>query len=176
MPKRDYMNISMADFRRTVFAGLSADALNEDLRHVVRGRCDATPVGEIVEALGGPERIDLEIIVDAAEYGHVAAVEALLRVVPAAAAQDYFDRALIGLSVYDFGSPQEYFHIARLLLDHGADPEAYETRCRQLSGSSLAKSDIHALFCDIIDAREEARTRAWQAECAARKTAPPPKP
>lgn len=170
MPNRDYMSVE--DFRRAVFSGLSPAALNEDLKAAVRQRCAETPVRDIVAALGTPARIDLEIIVDAAEYGHVDAIEALVGIVPAPAAQDYFDRALIGLAVNDFASPQEYFKIAELLIAHGADPEAYETTCRQLAGSSVKKEQIHNLFCDVIDARETARELAWQAERHRRPSVP----
>lgn len=170
MPNRDFMSIE--DFRSAVLAGLSPAALNEDLKAAVRGRCRETPVRDIVAALGKPARIDLEIIVDAAEYGNVDVIEALVGVVPAQEAQDYFDRALIGLAVNDFASPQEYLKIAQTLIAHGADPEAYETTCRQLAGSSAKKEPIHSLFCDVIDAREAARDRAWQAELRQRAASP----
>jgi hypothetical protein len=170
MPNRDFMSIE--DFRSAVFSGLSPAALNEDLKAAVRDRCRQTPVRDIVAALGKPARIDLEIIVDAAEYGHVDVIEALVDVVPAQDAQDYFDRALIGLAVNDFASPQEYLKIAQTLIAHGADPEAYETTCRQLAGSSAKKEPIHALFCDVIEAREAARDAAWQAELRQRNPSP----
>ncbi|HRI77022.1 MAG TPA: hypothetical protein PLX33_08540 [Alphaproteobacteria bacterium] len=169
MPHRELPSIE--DFRRAVFAGLSTGALNDDLKYAVRTRCRETPVHEIVEALGSAARIDLEIIVDAAEFGHVRTIEALVGVVDAAEAQDYFDRALIGLSVNDFATPQEYLKIAKTLIAHGADPEAYETTCRQLSGSDIRKEHIHALFCDVIDARETARDTARQEEWSRRRAA-----
>ncbi len=174
MPNRDF--ISIADFRRAVFGGLSAHALNTELKQAVRERCQQTPVGELVKALGTAERIDLEVIVDAAEFGHVKVIEALVQVVPAEKAQDYFDRALIGLSVNDYASPQEYLAIARTLIDHGADPEAYETTCRQLSGCRAQKQEIHELFCDVIDTREAARDRAWQEEWNRSRAAKMPRP
>jgi uncharacterized RDD family membrane protein YckC len=170
MPNRDLMSIE--DFRSAVLAGLSPAALNEDLKTAVRARCRETPVRDIVAALGKPARIDLEIIVDAAEYGHVAVIDALVGLVPVQDAQDYFDRALIGLAVNDFASPQEYLRIAQTLIAHGANPEAYETTCRQLAGSSAKKERIHDLFCDVIDARAAARDQAWQAELRQRSAAP----
>jgi hypothetical protein len=174
MPKRDFNSASIEDFRRAVMCGLSPATLNEDLKQAVRSRCRATPVHEIVDALGSPARIDLEIIVDAAEYGHVDAVRALIGVVPAAAAQDYFDRALIGVAIYDIASEQEYLEIARDLIGHGANPEAYETTCRQLAGSSIRKEEIYELFCDVIEAQEDARNRAWRAESGAVSAIRPP--
>ena len=173
MPNRDFMSIN--DFRRAVFGGLSSRALNTELKQAVRERCQETPVGELVEALGCAERIDLEVIVDAAEFVHVKVIEALVQVVPAEEAQDYFDRALIGLSVNDYASPQEYLAIARTLIEHGADPEAYETTCRQVSGCSVQKQEIHELFCDVIDVREAARDRVWQQEWNQRRAASMPK-
>lgn len=170
MPKRELMSIE--EFRRAVFGGLSPAALNEDLKYAVRERCRATPVRDIVEALGDPARIDLEIIVDAAEYGRVDLIEALVGVVPAAAAQDYYDRALIGLAVNDYAAAQEYFSIAKTLIAHGADPEAYESTCRQLAAHSIGKQEIHALFCDVIDAREAERERQWQNEINSRHQRP----
>lgn len=174
MPNRDFMSI--ADFRRAVFGGLSTHALNTELKQAVRERCQQTPVGELVAALGSPARIDLEVIVDAAEFGHVKVIEALVQVVPAEQAQDYFDRALIGLSVNDYASPQEYLAIARTLIDHGADPEAYETTCRQISGCSVQKQEIHEFFCDVIDTREAARDQQWQEEWNRQRAARSPRP
>lgn len=167
MPNRELM--STEEFRRAVFSGLSPATLNEDLKYALRERCHATPVREIIEALGEPARIDLEIIVDAAEYGRVDMIEALVGVVPAGEAQDYYDRALIGLAVNDYASPQEYLAIAKTLIAHGADPEAYENTCRQIAGSSARKSEIHALFSDVIDAREAERDRQWQKELSRRQ-------
>lgn len=169
MPHRPLMTVK--EFRRIVLGGLSPATLNEDLKIALRERCRQTPVHEIVEALGSPSRINLELIVDAAEYGRTDVIEALVKAVPVEEAQDYFDRALIGVAVNDFASPQDYLQIAHMLINHGADPEAYENTCRQLCGASAAKEPIYELFCDVIEAREEARDRQWRAEFQKQKSA-----
>lgn len=171
MPNRPLMTVK--EFRRVVLGGLSPAALNEDLKIALRERCRETPVHEIVEALGSPARINLELIVDAAEYGRADMIEALVKAVPVEKAQDYFDRALIGVAVNDFATPQDYLRIAQVLIEHGADPEAYENTCRQLCGTSAAKEPLYTLFCDVIDAREAARDRMWQEEFKKQKSARP---
>ena len=139
--------------------GFSEATLNGKLKAEIRNRerPDAETVENIVKALGDAQRIDLEMIVDAAEFGHVAAVEALAAVVPVEEAQEYFDRALICVAVNDWAAPENYAAITKTLLAHGANPEAYETKCRQLANNCMKKEEVYALLCAEIDAREEMR-------------------
>lgn len=157
MPNRKL--ISIEEYRSRVLQGFSETTLNGKLKAEIhnRERTDAETVENIVKALGDAQRIDLEMIVDAAEFGHVAAVEALAAVVPVEEAQEYFDRALICVAVNDWAAPENYAAITKTLLAHGANPEAYETKCRQLANSCVKKEAVYALLCAEIDAREKMR-------------------
>lgn len=160
MPHRKLMTVD--EFRRRVWRGLSDTTLNGHLKAEIHNRAsnDDEKLTYIVDAMGCPTRLDRELIVDAAEFGNVAAVAAIVKLVPAKAAQDYFDRALISVAVNDWAQPENYTQITKILLDHGADPEAYETRCRQLANASEKKTGVYSLLCEAIDAREAARDRA----------------
>ena len=160
MPNRKL--ISIEEYRRRVLHGFSETTLNGKLKAEIRKRenpCSET-VQHIVQALGDAQRIDLEMIIEAAEFGHVPAVEALAAAVPAQAAQEYFDRALICVAINNWAAPENYAAITKRLLAHGADPEAYEAKCRPLSSATPHKEEVHALICAAIDAREDARDAA----------------
>lgn len=163
MPHRKLMTVD--EFRRRVWRGLSDTTLNGHLKAEIHNRAsnDDEKLSHIVDALGCPMRLDHELIVDAAEFGNVAAVAAMVKLVPAEAAQDYFDRALISVAINDWAPPENYTAITKILLEHGANPEAYETRCRQLANTSKKKEGVYALICAAIDTREEARDRAARA-------------
>lgn len=163
MPNRKL--ISVEEYRRRVLHGFSETTLNGKLKAEIRKH--ETPCAEtvqhIVQALGDAQRIDLEMIVEAAEFGHVAAVEALAAVVPVQAAQEYFDRALICVAINDWSTPENYAAITKRLLAHGADPEAYDAKCRPLAGATPQKEEVYALICAAIDARENVRDAADRA-------------
>lgn len=157
MPSRKL--ISIEDYRRRVLRGFSDATLNGKLQAEIRKReshCAET-VQNIVTAFGDAERIDFEMIVEAAEFGHVAAVEALAAIIPVQEAQEYFDRALICVAVNDWAAPENYAAITKSLLKHGADPEAYDAKCRPLANATQHKEEVYALICAAIDAREDAR-------------------
>ena len=163
MPHRKLMTVD--EFRRRVWRGFSDTTLNGHLKAEIHNRAcnDDEKLHHIVAAFGCPTRLDHELIVDAAEFGNVTAVAAMVKLVPVDVAQDYFDRALISVAINDWARPEEYTAITKILLAHGADPEAYETSCRQLANASDKKEAVYALICDAIDAREESRDLAARA-------------
>lgn len=163
MPHRKLMCVD--EFRRRVWRGFSAATLNSHLKAEIHNRHngDDEKLCHIVAALGCPARLDHELIVEAAEFGNVAAMRAFAGLVPAAAAQDFYDRALISVAINDWASPENYVEITKLLLDHGANPEAYETQCRQLANASSKKDGVYALICAAIDTREAVRDAAAHA-------------
>lgn len=169
MPHRKLLTVE--EFRRRVWRGFSAATLNGHLKAEIHSRkeSDDEKLRHIVDAFRCPTQLDHELIVEAAEFGNIAAVEAMVARVPVQTAQDYYDRALISVAINDWAAPENYTAITKLLLAHGADPEAYETKCRQLANSTQKKEDVYVLLCAAIDTREEMRNQAARIAQQARK-------
>lgn len=162
------------EHRRAVLAGMNAKALNEKLREACLERWSGKVAGQIIDAFKDKADIDREAIVNAAIFGLPGQLDALTRAIPCTKeTQGFYDRALIAVAVDHFAPQARYLSAAKMLLDRGADPEAYDCAARQYADGYHDKGDIFRLIDDAIEAREQARREAERkAVPAARGPAP----
>ena len=139
--KKPIEHSTRASFRTAAFHDKTMNELHDDLKNAMSRKYSADAINDIVTALGD-HPIDRELIVNAGIYGHVDMLDALTRKIPASTAQDFYDRALIGVAINHFVPEAQYLAAATLLVSRGANPVAYESRAILLAHSYLDKASI----------------------------------
>lgn len=139
--KKQNQHPTRADFRAAAFHDKTMNELHDELQNAIPKKYSAAAINDIVTALGDFP-INRELIVNAGVYGHVDMLDALTRKIPASTAQDYYDRALIGIAINHFVPESQYLAAATLLVSRGANPVAYEGRAILLAHSYLDKKSI----------------------------------
>lgn len=134
-----------AAFRAAAFCDKTMDDLHDHLQRAISKKYSADAINDIITALGDYP-IDRELIVNAGVYGHVAMLDALTQKIPASVAQDYYDRALIGIATNHFVSEAQYLAAATLLVSRGANPVAHERSAILLANSYLDKESIRSFL------------------------------
>lgn len=139
-------------FDDAVLKGLSAKKLNAKLRETWRMQGDqSTLAARIVEAFENKKDIDAENIVDAATFGKTGIVHVLTQVITSKDAQDFYDRALIAVAVHHMAPEAHYLQIADMLLQKGADPQAFDGAALHLANAHVSKNKIRDILEEAID-------------------------